>query len=392
MKRNAVLLCLLTFLTSLANEKVNIKTNLLNDLAGSMNLAVEAPLGGKTSFELSGNYNPFSFSEGVMWKHWSLKPEFRYWFGKERLRGHFFGIHAIGGEFNFNKATLLYNSWPDLRDHRIEGWGIGGGLTYGYRWNFNSRWGMEAHLGVGAVYTRYNKYRCGKCGERLSRGNRTYVGPTDVAVSLVYRFGPKKTVPVNPVEERIVERLRIDTVTIERLRVDTVYRNVLQESPVKLSVSASHDMHLRYRLNSSEIDPSLADNGVQIDSLLNFIERCQNEIGLKVNTISIVGFASVEGNALDNLRLSDARARAAADLIAELRPELAPLINAFGRGEDWESLRFPGKSLIMRESDPDRRERKLRSLDGGRIYKELLENQFPATRRIECVIGFTILQ
>ena len=63
-------------------------------------------------------------------------------------------------------------------------------------------------------------------------------------------------------------------------------------------------------------------------------------------------------------------------------------MSAYGRGEDWESVEFPGKALLMRESDPERREQKLRALDGGRVFRELLESRLPATRRIECVIGF----
>lgn len=391
MRRYTVMLFVVLGLSVLADEKANVSTNLLSDLVAAPNLGAEAPLGRHSSFHLDFTYSPFTFSDGVKWKFWALRPEFRIWPGK-RLEGHFFGVHGIGGEFNFNKAVLLYNSWPELRDHRMEGWGIGGGLSYGYRWNFNRHWGLELEAGVGAVYTRYNKYRCGNCGERLSRGNRTYVGPTALSVALVYRFGaPKDARPAlaELVPAAVPETVH-DTLYIERVRVerDTVYRDILRDSPVKVSVTASQAMHLRYRLNSAEIDPALADNGAQIDSLLLFIERCQREPGLKVKSINIVGYASLEGGALENLRLSDARAQAAADLIVSLRPQLKPLVSAYGRGEDWESVEFPGKALLMRESDPERREQKLRALDGGRVFRELLESRLPATRRIECVIGF----
>ena len=96
-----------------------------------------------------------------------------------------------------------------------------------------------------------------------------------------------------------------------------------------------------------------------------------------------------EGGAARNLTLSEDRARAAADLIESLRPELAHLIYSQGKGEDWDSVDFPGKRAIMADPDLDSRERRLRAIGGGSLFRSLLATKLPQTRRIECVINYT---
>lgn len=57
---------------------VGIKTNLLYDATSTLNLGVEFRTGRRTSFDMSANWNPFSFSDNRKWKHLLIQPEFRY--------------------------------------------------------------------------------------------------------------------------------------------------------------------------------------------------------------------------------------------------------------------------------------------------------------------------
>ena len=34
----------------------------------------------------------------------------------------------------------------------------------------------------------YDKFKCGKCGERLKSGHTNYIGPTKLAISVMYIF------------------------------------------------------------------------------------------------------------------------------------------------------------------------------------------------------------
>ncbi len=166
-------------------QHLNIKTNLLYDATATINLGLEMGLGKKTSLDVSGNYNPWTFSDERKWKHWLVQPEFRYWLC-ERFNGHFFGIHALGGQFNFNNIELPFDLYPGLKDYNYQGDFIGAGLSYGYQWMFGNRWGLEATLGLGYIYVKYDKYSCATCGTKLEEGNENYFGPTKAGITLIY--------------------------------------------------------------------------------------------------------------------------------------------------------------------------------------------------------------
>ena len=188
--------------TLIRTEHLNLSTNLLYDAAAGMNIAIERRASDRLSVQLSAVYNPFTFKDGVKWKNWVVQPELRWWHSRP-MSGSFVAFHIVGGEFNIQKARLLYNIFRETRTHRFEGWGIGAGIGYGYRWSFNQHIGMEAEIAVGVVQAHYNKYNCRKCGERLSKGNYTYVGPTKLAISLIYRFGTGKKKPAKPSKSTI---------------------------------------------------------------------------------------------------------------------------------------------------------------------------------------------
>lgn len=68
--------------------KVALKTNMLYDATSTFNLGFEFGLGKKCTFDLSGNYNPWTFSDNRKMKHWLVQPEMRWWTCR-RFSGHF---------------------------------------------------------------------------------------------------------------------------------------------------------------------------------------------------------------------------------------------------------------------------------------------------------------
>ena len=55
---------------SVKAQDVAVKTNLLYDASATFNAGVEVALGQKWTIDLSGNYNPWTFSDNRKWKHW----------------------------------------------------------------------------------------------------------------------------------------------------------------------------------------------------------------------------------------------------------------------------------------------------------------------------------
>lgn len=168
------------------NYTFYLKNNLLSDLTATLNLGLEVPLGEQTSLDLMGYLNPFEFGNNRKWKHLLVQPEFRWW-TKQAFAGHFFGIHANWAYYNVGGLPdFLFSDY--MNTHRFEGWGVGAGLSYGYRWNFGKdlRWGLEAVVGVGYAYLDYEVFDCGNCGKKFGEEQKHYFGPTKAAVNLVY--------------------------------------------------------------------------------------------------------------------------------------------------------------------------------------------------------------
>lgn len=122
-------------------------------------------------------------------------PEYRWW-SCSRFNGHFFGVHAMGGQLNVSNIDLplpgAFFSGVNLRKidsgSRYQGWFAGGGLTYGYQYPISNHWNLEAEVGVGYAHLWYDQYPCSECGSKISNGGTNYVGLTKLGLSIMYVF------------------------------------------------------------------------------------------------------------------------------------------------------------------------------------------------------------
>lgn len=193
--------CILLFLMSLLALNVysqegnkgqySLKTNLLADLTATINIGAEMKIAPKWSVDLSANFNAWSFSGGRKWKQFVVQPEVRYWLC-DGMAGHFFAAHALGGRYNFGHLGFAHNflgvDYGELRNNRYEGWAGGAGIGYGYCWVLKRHWNIEAEIGLGFVYAKYDKYECEGCGRRTDSGHKVFFTPTKAAVNIIYVF------------------------------------------------------------------------------------------------------------------------------------------------------------------------------------------------------------
>lgn len=173
-------------------QKIALKTNVVSDAFASPSLGGELIVAPKWSVDFSWQFNNWSFSRGKRWKHWMIEPEARYWLC-DASAGHFFGAHLLGGMYNFGHLNLPLNFLGSnlklLKDNRYQGWAIGMGVAYGYSWALAKHWNIEAEIGVGYLFTRYDRFECEGCGKEIESGkNHNYFGPTKLAFNLVYVF------------------------------------------------------------------------------------------------------------------------------------------------------------------------------------------------------------
>ena len=141
-------------------QDVAVKTDLLKDVVLTPTIGVEFGLAPKWTFEVSGSLNAWPVNDHY-WKQWMVMPEARYWFC-QRFAGHFVGAHVLGGQYNFgnlhNNIKFLGTDFSKLTDERHQGWMVGAGIAYGYDWILSRHWNLEAEIGFGWVYTRYDVY------------------------------------------------------------------------------------------------------------------------------------------------------------------------------------------------------------------------------------------
>ncbi len=184
------LLLLLAAVSSVFAQQAAVKTNIVSDALLSPNIGLEIRLAPKWTLNASGQLNLWSV-DGHKWRHWLVQPEGRYWLC-HCFQGHFLGVHAIGGEFNFGNidanVKFLGSDFSRLKDKRYQGWGAGAGIGYGYDWIINRHWNLEAEIGIGWIHARYDIYPCAVCGTKLGTGHHNYFGPTKVALNLEYVF------------------------------------------------------------------------------------------------------------------------------------------------------------------------------------------------------------
>lgn len=191
------ILCTLLWLmsTGKAISQSALKTNFLHDATATPTLAFEVGMGRKNTAQIYYGLNGWKTSDTKQWKHWIVRPEFRWWFCS-KFNGHFLDVHAHGGQFNAANIDMLptgvYFGGDDLRKelrtNKYEGSFAGLGIGYGYQWILSRHWNFETEIGVGYTHVWYDKYRCGECGAKISDGETNHVGMTKLGLSLVYVF------------------------------------------------------------------------------------------------------------------------------------------------------------------------------------------------------------
>lgn len=174
-------------------QTVAVKSNLLYDAFENINAGVEVGLAPRWTIDVSGDFNGWTLSHGRRWKHWMAQPEVRWWLC-DRFAGHFFGLHAHGGQYNTggilkDGPDVLGTDFSKIYDRRYQGWFIGAGVGYGYDWVLGEHWNIEAEIGAGYSYTEYDAFRCTGCGKKVEEDQpHHYFGLTKAAISLIYLF------------------------------------------------------------------------------------------------------------------------------------------------------------------------------------------------------------
>jgi hypothetical protein len=374
-----------------------IKTNLLYDATTTLNLVVEFRTSRRTSIDLPFNYNPWSFRGGeTKIKHFLAQPEFRWWL-KETFRGHFFGLH---GHYAFyNVGGLPHGPFSQyMRDHRFQGHLGGAGVSWGYRWNFNHRWGLEVTLGVGYAYLTYDKFECRTCGTNLGHETEHYFGPTKAGVKVILALGSKKKPPVAPPLPDLIPMVAVPSVYIPALSTRFVVPEV---EPIKAR-SETGQAYLHFAAGRSQIQPSMGNNAAELQKIRELIQTVAQDPDATINGVVITGWASPEGTYHNNMALSERRTSSIRDYISKLYNFPTGSVSSRSGGEDWATLEtlvsesdIAGKeqllTIIRSDESHDVRERQMAEVDGGRPFRHVRNDIYPKLRRTDYQLLYEVI-
>lgn len=387
---------LMVFCNRAQAQDVALKTNLFYDATTTLNIGVEKRLAPKWTLDVSANYNPWTFSDNKKWKHWLVQPEVRRW-NKEAFRGGFWAAHLLGGQFNFGgwstDFSLLGTDYSVLKESRIEGWGVGAGIGYGYAWRIARHWNLEAELALGYVFMNYDKYPCTKCGEKIE-GDKVhhYLGPTKVALSLVYLF-PEKETPV-------VEPVVVDTI-VRAYEPQLGYAYVKPEVELVKRRAEDGSARLSFAVGKYAIRPEFGVNAQELAKVRSSIEKVERDSDLTITAIRLHGYASPDGKYSSNDRLAANRTGELMKYLEGYYPNLDKrLFEATHTAEDWDSVRnfVAASDLANRESIlgvidsdllPDAKDAKLKK-DFPEQYSYIYNKVYPSVRRTDYVVNYNV--
>lgn len=178
---------------------------------------------------------------------------------------------------------------------------------------------------------------------------------------------------------------------------------LLKPTPEKIKErTATATIRITYPVNRSEVLPDFEQNErelARIDSILRPVTS--DTMTYKILKASIVGYASPEDTYEHNRVLSMRRATEMRNWLAKRYVLPRETISATGAGEDWDGLRkaviesdmpYRDEALAVmdRYSIHQGREKYLMELRWGRPYNYMLEHFFPALRRMELEIIYTV--
>lgn len=165
--------------------------------------------------------------------------------------------------------------------------------------------------------------------------------------------------------------------------------------------SEQYEAHLDFPVSKAVILPDFMNNRAELRNIQTMFDKIQNEKKLTVTGVYIEGFASPEGPLKLNERLSQSRAEALKNYLSAHEQIPARLYHVSFGGENWEGLVKALESstlkdkdtflgIIRNTSDINRRKEEIKRVGGGAPYRIMLKEIYPALRKVNCRIDYTI--
>ena len=361
------------------------------------------------------------------WRNFLVTPEVRY-YPKYAFTGWFLALNGLYTHFNVGKVDFPLGLYPAVSNQRLQGDFVGAGISAGYSWWISDHWRLEAQAGLNAGYYNAETFDCAYCGAKTGNVSGPAIVPK-LGVNLAYNFSarqqarqavldvirpePAPQQPAEPQPEPPAPVPAPEAWTMPLPGVpdymgvagDLAPRHpVLQPSseyrpytPDRILRKEEGALYVFFRLDDAQLLRSFTegertqDNGPVLDEIMEITESILQDTTSSVSCIQIIGLASVDGPVKPNQALSENRALALQHYIQARLAVPDSLFETVGGGEAWADFRDIVADLetagggdgltqeqlrqvlqiVDTEPDVNRRERLIKKLDGGRVYKAL---------------------
>lgn len=159
---------------------------------------------------------------------------------------------------------------------------------------------------------------------------------------------------------------------------------------------------LDFQVGKSVILPDFRGNATELAKINNTIATVVDDKNITPKGIVLKGYASPEGSYKSNTILAENRVKALRDYICTRNDFKANFFKLETEPEDWTGFKVrveasqdvPAQAevlaIINSDDDPDRKEARLKALNGGKSYQYVLKNIFPTLRRTEYRIDYSV--
>lgn len=165
----------------------------------------------------------------------------------------------------------------------------------------------------------------------------------------------------------------------------------------------SFDANIQFVVDKHDLRKDFKNNASELARLNQFVKKATKIEGAELHTVYIYGYASPEAPFDYNLALSDRRTKTLYNYVKDAHKALFNKVEvvAEGKGEDWDGLRklVDASSMAQRQTILDiidkystdtEREADIKALDGGKVYRDLLDNYYPKLRHTTFTMSYRV--
>ncbi|WP_297172037.1 DUF3868 domain-containing protein [uncultured Porphyromonas sp.] len=165
----------------------------------------------------------------------------------------------------------------------------------------------------------------------------------------------------------------------------------------------SFDANIQFVVDKHDLRKDFKNNAAELARLDEFVKKATKIEGAELHTVYIYGYASPEAPFDYNLALSDRRTKTLYNYVKSSHKALFNKVEvvAEGKGEDWDGLRklVDASNMSERQTildiidkyDTDtQREADIKALNGGKVYRDLLDNYYPKLRHTTFTMSYRV--